>query len=98
MRTILAAIAAALLLAGCGITGATKVATDVQVVQKPVSVGCTIAWPDKPIAYVEQVQLTGILLVDLVNIERAKEAELEARIAYEAKLEAAAKACSSPPR
>jgi hypothetical protein len=42
---------------------------------------------------VANVQLTGNPNVDAVLIERAKEAELEERIAYEALLEAAASAC-----
>lgn len=88
----LAAIAAAALLAGC-VTTQTKVVTDVQVVEKPVPVRCEIKWPARPAAYVDQVQLTGRPLEDLVRIWRAAEAELEERIAYEKKLEAAAKAC-----
>jgi hypothetical protein len=94
---IFAATAVAALLSGCVTMGGTKVATDVQVLDKPIAVGCTIVWPEKPVAYVETVQLTGDLKVDLVAIERAKEAELEARIGYEQKLEAAARACATAP-
>jgi len=90
---ILLAIAAALLLSGCITTGGTKVATDVQTVDKPVSVGCKIDWPPLPVEYVANVQLTGNPAVDLVLVWRAAEAELEERIAYEKKLVAAAKAC-----
>lgn len=90
MRTI--ALISAALLAGCE-TNPTKVVTDVQVVEKPVPVHCKIAWPTQPTSHVSLVQLTGDSLKDLVMIERAKEAELEERIAYEAKLEAAAQAC-----
>jgi hypothetical protein len=91
MRMIVAVFALAGL-AGC-VTTATKVATDVQEVDKPVPIVCTIEWPTAPRAYVELVQLTGDKLKDLVLIERAKEAELEERIAYELKLEAAARKC-----
>ncbi len=85
-------VVAVLLLAGC-VTTATKVVTDVQVVEKPVLVPCKITWPAKPAAYVALVQLTGRPLDDLVIVWRAAEAELEARIAYEKQLEAAARAC-----
>lgn len=86
----LAIVAAVALLAGCP---AATVATDVQIVDKPVPIACTITWPEKPRPHVALVQLTGNLLVDLVLIWRAAEAELEERIAYEAKLEAAAQKC-----
>lgn len=92
----LALVLSLVLLAGCG-TQAHTVAVDVQTLDKPVSVGCTIVWPPKPVPHVANVQLTGNALVDLVLIERAKEAELEERIAYEKKLEAAAQACAKPP-
>lgn len=88
-----AILACTALLVGCA-TGAHTVATDVQIVEKPVPVPCEFKWPDKPIAYVALVQLTGDDKKDLVLIERAMEAELEARIAYEKLLEAAALACS----
>lgn len=87
-------VLAAISLAGC--TAATTVATDVRVVEKPVPVRCAIDWPAAPVAHVAVVQLTGDAMKDLVLIERAKEAELEARIAYEGKLEAAARACVDP--
>lgn len=92
MRTL--AIAAALLLTACDTA---PVATDVQVIEKPVQVACEIEWPDKPTPHVALVQLSGDLMQDLVRIWRAAEAELEERIAYEAKLEAAAKACVKGP-
>lgn len=95
MRILLLAPTA--LLAGCITLGGTKVATDVQVVEKPVSVGCTIDWPAPPVPHVANVQLTGEARRDLVLIERAMEAELEERIAYEEKLKAAAKACAQDP-
>lgn len=82
------------LLTGC--ETATTVATDVKVVEKPVPVRCAIDWPAVPRPHVALVQLTGEVQKDLVLIERAKEAELEERIAYEAKLEAAVKACIDP--
>lgn len=91
------ATAALALLAGCGTTGATKVATDVQTLDKPVSVGCTIEWPKAPVNHVANVQLTGNDAVDLPLIWRAAEAELEERIAYELKLEAAARGCVKNP-
>lgn len=90
MRAAICALAAAL--AGCATT-ATTVATDVQVVEKPVPVPCTFEWPKAPTAHVRDVQLTGDLKKDLVLIERAKEAELDERRAYELQFEAAAKAC-----
>lgn len=96
MRILL--LACCLGVAGCVTTGARTVATDVQVVEKPVPVPCDIKWPDKPIPHVELVQLTGDAKKDLVLIERAMEAELESRIAYEKLLEAAAKACTDPPK
>jgi hypothetical protein len=83
-------------LTGCSV-GAQTVATDVQVVEKPVPVACRIDWPPAPRAHVALVQLTGDPKKDLVLIERAKEAELEERIAYEGKLEAAARACVADP-
>lgn len=83
---------AVLLLASCAV-GAQTVATDVQVVEKPVPVVCRLDWPPAPRPHVALVQLTGDPKKDLVLIERAKEAELEERIAYEGKLEAAARAC-----
>lgn len=86
----------ALLASGCG-GGATLVATDVKVVDKPVAVPCKFDLPIKPVPYVPLVQLAGVPMVDLVTIWRAAEAELEARIAYELKLEAAAVACRGPP-
>jgi hypothetical protein len=70
------------------------VATDVQVVEKPIPVPCLIKWPEKPVPHVANVQLTGEPLLDLVLIWRAAEAELEERIAYELKLEAAMQACA----
>ena len=90
---LLAALAV-LFLAGC--TSATKVVTDVRVVEKPVPVRCTIDWPARPVPHVALVQLTGDPMKDLVLIERAKEAELGERIAYEVKLDAAARACVDP--
>ena len=81
-----------LFLAGCGTTAQT-VATDVQVVDRPVPVPCKIKLPEKPVPYVSQVQLTGTTQ-DLVLIWRAAEAELESRIGYERELEAAARACA----
>ena len=83
-------------LAWCVTTGARTVATDVQVIEKPVPVPCKIVWPEKPIPHVELVQLTGEAKRDLVLVERAMEAELESRIAYEKLLEAAAKECTEP--
>lgn len=90
MRRILAVCVAAALLEGCETA---PVATDVQVVPKPLPTVCTFVWPPRPTPHVSNVQLTGNLLVDLVLIWRAAEAELEERIAYEEKLEAAAKKC-----
>lgn len=87
---------AGVLLAGCA-AQPTIVATDVKVVEKPVPVPCKVEIPAKPVAYVALVQLAGVPVVDLVPIWRAAEAELEARIAYEIKLEAALKACTAPP-
>lgn len=88
--------AAVVLLAGCA-TEATTVATDVQTVPKPIPVPCKFEWPARPTPYVAIVQLTGDPKQDLVPVERAKEAELEERIAYEVKFEAAAKACTDVP-
>jgi hypothetical protein len=84
---------AALLLAGCVTTGPHTVGVDVQVVEKPVPVPCRIKMPARPTPHVELVQLAGDPLGDLVRIWRAAEAELEARIAYEKQIEAAAQAC-----
>jgi hypothetical protein len=92
-----ALLACCLALGGCA-TGAHTVATDVKVIEKPVPVPCKFEWPQKPVPHVELVQLTGDIRQDLVLIERAKEAELEERIAYEIKFEAAAQACSEPPK
>lgn len=89
----LLAVAAAILLASGCAPSAHTVATDLQTTDKPVLSVCQIKWPQKPIPHVAIVQLSGDPLKDLVAIERAKEAELEERIAYEAKLEAAALAC-----
>lgn len=96
MRRLIA-LCAAVLLAGCGTPGAQTVAVDVKTADKPVSVGCLIEWPKPPIPYVALVQLTGDPKRDLVAIERAKEAELEAHRAYRIKLEAAARACVKNP-
>ena len=85
---------AAICLAGLtGCTSATKVVTDVRVVEKPVPVRCSIDWPKAPIPHVALVQTTGDALKDLLLIARAMEAELGERIAYEVKLDAAARAC-----
>lgn len=89
MRTLSVLLAACL--AGCA--AATTVATDVRTIEKVVPVPCSIEWPEKPKAHVATVQLTGSPLADLLLIWRAAEAELEERIAYEKKLEAAARAC-----
>lgn len=94
MRTLVQMSALAIALAGCA--GAETVATDVQVVDRPIAVPCEIKWPAAPVPHVANVQLTGRPEVDLVLIWRAAEAELEGRIAYEALLEAAAQACSKP--
>lgn len=83
------------LIAGCS-TGAQTVATDVQVVEKPVPVACRIDWPASPTPYVAMVQLSGNQNADLVLIWRAAEAELEALLAYRGELDAAAKACVEP--
>lgn len=96
-RNIIPVILIVAALAGCA-TGAHTVATDVQVIEKPVKVPCTIDWPQKPTAYVSLVQLSGDEQRDLPLLWRAAEAELEERIAYEAKLEAAALACVAPGR
>jgi len=93
MRAMLI-LAAALLLAGCVTTGAHTVAVDVQTIDRPVPVPCTITWPAKPVAHVDNVQLSGDNLADLVRLWRAAEAELEERIAYERLLEAAMQACT----
>lgn len=85
----------ALLLAGCA-GGAQTVATDVQVVEKPVPIACRIDWPPSPTPYVAMVQLSGNQNADLVLIWRAAEAELEALLAYRGELDAAAKACIEP--
>jgi hypothetical protein len=82
---------AAALLVGC--SGAQTVATDVETLERAVATRCRMEWPQKPKPYVELVQLTGAQLVDLVLVWRAAEAELEERIAYEIKLEAAARKC-----
>lgn len=87
------AAALILLLNGCA---EQPVATDVKVLEKPVPIACTIEWPAKPTPHVANVQLTGRLLEDMVAIWRAAEAELEERIAYEQKLEAAMKKCVKP--
>lgn len=92
MRLALTA-GAALLAAGCAATGP-QVVTDLQVIERPVPVPCEIRWPQKPAPYVAQVQLTGRPATDLVLIWRAAEAEIEARRAYEAQLEAALLACA----
>lgn len=91
MRRALICIAA-LALAGCGPL-AKLVATDVQTVDKPVATKCTIKWPARPTPHISNVQLTGDVYQDAVRIWRAMEAEMEERIAYQAKLEAAASAC-----
>lgn len=91
MRHLVQTSAFLLALAGCA--GAETVATDVQTVDKPLAVACEIEWPAAPTPHVANVQLTGDPKVDLVLIWRAAEAELEERIAYEDKLEAAAKKC-----
>lgn len=93
----LLALALVLLAGGCSFTRPTMVATDVKVVEKPVPVRCRIDWPVRPQPHVANVQLTGEPKVDAVLIERAKEAELEERIAYELKLEAAARGCLDGP-
>ena len=87
------AVAAAVFLQGCIATGAQKVAVDVRPVDKPMPVPCRTEWPDRPTPYVSQVQLTGDPQRDLPPLWRAAEAELEERIAYEKKLEAAARKC-----
>lgn len=79
-------------LAGCA-PAAHTVATDVQIVEKPVPVPCRIEWPAKPTPHVALVQPSGNRAVDALLVWRAAEAELEERIAYEAKLEAAATRC-----
>ncbi len=89
-------IALIALLAGCA-GQATMVATDVKVVEKPVPVPCKFDLPPKPVPHVALVQLAGVPMVDLVPIWRAAEAELEERIAYELKLEAAVTGCRGPP-
>jgi hypothetical protein len=89
----LAALAAA---AGCASPGPHTVATDVQMLERPVPVYCRIQWPDRPTAHVELVQLTGRPLEDLLRIWRAAEAELEERRAYGLRLEAAVAACMEP--
>lgn len=86
----------ALLLFGCA-GQPTVVATDVQVLEKPIPVPCKFDLPVRPVPHVALVQLTGDRKVDLVAIERAKEAELEERIAYERLLEAAVAKCRAPP-
>jgi sterol desaturase/sphingolipid hydroxylase (fatty acid hydroxylase superfamily) len=99
LRSILLALAAIALLAflaGCA-PGAHTVATDLEVVERPVEKTCVVEWPAKPVPHVALVQLTGVVLVDLVLIWRAAEAELEERIAYEIKLEAAARRCLEDP-
>lgn len=95
MRAAIAAavVVVALLLGGCITMGARTVAVDVQTVDKPVPVGCTIDWPKAPVPHLSNVQLTGDALKDLVLLWRAAEAELEGRIAYEKLLEAAARKC-----
>jgi hypothetical protein len=90
------ALALVAALAGCA-AEPTLVATDVKVVEKPVPVPCKVEIPAPPMAHVALVQLSGVPMVDLVPIWRAAEAELEERIAYEIKLEAALKACVAPP-
>ena len=91
MRILL--LAPMLLLAGCFTTGARTVATDVQALDKPIPVRCKVEWPKPPTPYVAQVQLAGDPMKDMVAIYRAMEAELEDRIAYEPKLEAALQGC-----
>jgi predicted small secreted protein len=91
VKTIIVAALAALL-AGCAPT-AKVVATDVQTLDKPVPAKCTIKWPAPPTLHVVNVQTTGNFYQDAILVWRAMEAEMEERIAYEAKLEAAARAC-----
>lgn len=71
------------------------VATAVQTLDKPVATRCKIKWPKKPEPLVANVQFTGDDAVDALNIERAKEAELEQQRAYQTQLDAAASACVS---
>lgn len=91
-------LAVACLAAGCGTLERRVVATDVQTVQKPVTTKCTIQWPPAPTPHLANVQLTGREEVDAVLVWRAMEAEMEERIAYEKKLEAAASACAEGKR
>jgi hypothetical protein len=67
--------------------------TDVQTVPVPVVERCKADRVERPTWAVDGVQLTANPKLDLVLIERAKEAELEQRIAYESKLEAAVDKC-----
>jgi hypothetical protein len=67
--------------------------TDVQMVPVPVLERCKAERVERPTWAVDSVQLTANPRLDLVLIERAKEAELEQRIAYESKLEAAVDKC-----
>lgn len=81
------------LLAGCSMFPARTVATDVQTIDRPLPVKCRIEWPVLPKPYVAMVQLTGNGYQDAILIWRALEAEIEERIAYQEKLEAAARVC-----
>jgi hypothetical protein len=85
-------VALVLLTAACSSPGAHTVATDLEVLERPVEVRCRLTWPARPTPHVELVQLTGGA-VDLVLLWRAAEAELEERRGYEALLEAAARRC-----
>lgn len=80
-------------LAGCASPQPRTVVTAVQTADKPVATKCTIKWPPLPTPHVMYVQRTGDAYKDAVLVWRAMEAEMEERIAYQAKLEAAASAC-----
>lgn len=95
LAQVLLLIGCAVLLFGCA-QQAHTVATDVTTVDKPVPVGCRIEWPTKPTPHVALVQLSGNKHLDALLVWRAAEAELEERIAYEKKLEAAARECAAP--
>ncbi len=77
-------------LQGC----ATPVAIDTKVVRVPTVVPCEVVWPEKPRAYVDEVEETGETMKDALALVRAAIAEIEERIAYEIKLEAALRACA----
>ena len=87
MKTILLAVAAVVLLAGC--ETAPRVVTETVIVEKPAPVPCRIPPIALPRFAVDHVSPAD----DMVTINRAMRAEIEQRRGYEIKLEAGVKAC-----